>query len=300
MIEKTEVKILVVDDEIENLKVAIEYFRELPYRIMYAPNGNAGYVVTMKEEPDIILMDWAMPGMNGIQTTLKIKATERLANIPIVMTTGIMTSSHDLKEALEAGAIDYIRKPFDRLELTARVRSTLRLRQSQMELIQKNAEIERLLRREKELLQTELDQRDRELTIQAMNIHERDHFLESLLVQIRSIETSYQGGTSEAFSEFRKLISSQLKVKNSWDHFVVHFEKVHPKFFSQLKNEFPRLTSNDLKLSAYVKIGLGNKEISSLMGVEPSSVKSSLRRLKKKIGMEPEGSIRDYFLAHWG
>ncbi len=297
---ESEVKILVVDDEIENLKVVIEFFRDEPYRIMYAPNGEAGYEVAIQEHPDIILMDWAMPILNGIQTTQKIKSTVGLNDIPIVMTTGIMTASEDLKSALEVGAIDYIRKPFDRVELKARVSSTLRLRQSQKEIQEKNAEIERLLRREKVLLESELDQKDRELTIQAMNVHERDQFLESLLEQVKTIESKHSDELSGAFVEIRKVIASQLKVKNSWDHFVMHFESVHPDFFKRLKEEFPRLTGNDLKLSAYVKIGMGNKEIASLMGVETSSVKSSLRRLKKKIGMEPEGSIRDYFLAQWG
>lgn len=297
--DASEIKILVIDDEIENLKVVIDYFQELPYHIMYAPNGQAGYEVANEEHPDIILMDWAMPVLNGIQTTLKIKSTRDLANIPIVMTTGIMTDSEDLKSALEAGAIDYIRKPFDRVELTARVSSTLRLRQTQLEVQQKNEEIERLLIREKKLLESELDQKDRELTIQAMNVHERDQFLESLLAQVNHTASQYSEELAGAFSDIRKVIASQLKVKNSWDHFVTHFESVHPDFFKRLKEEFPRLTGNDLKLSAYVKIGLGNKEIASLMGVEPSSVKSSLRRLKKKIGMEPEGSIRDFFLAQW-
>lgn len=297
--EESEVKILVVDDEIENLKVVIEYFRDEPLRIMYAPNGEAGYEVAFQEHPDIILMDWAMPVMNGIQTTIKIKSTLNLVDIPIVMTTGIMTSSEDLKSALEAGAIDYIRKPFDRVELKARVSSTLRLRQSQLEIQAKNAEIERLLIREKELLESELDQKDRELTTQAMNVHERDQFLESLLEQINATASRYPVELAGAFSEIRKVISSQLKVKNSWEHFAKHFESVHPNFFKRLKVEFPRLTGNDLKLSAYVKIGMGNKEIASIMGVEPSSVKSSLRRLKKKMGMEPEGSIRDYFLSQW-
>lgn len=298
--EESELKILVVDDEIENLKVVIEYFRDESYRIMYAPNGEAGYEVAIQEYPDIILMDWAMPVMNGIETTLKIKSTLNLTDIPIVMTTGIMTSSEDLKSALEAGAIDYIRKPFDRVELKARVSSTLRLRQSQQEIQQKNVEIERLLIREKELLESELDQKDRELTIKAMNVHERDQFLESLLEQVNTAASQYPEDLAGAFADIRKVISSQLKVKNSWEHFVTHFESVHPDFFKRLKEEFPRLTSNDLKLSAYVKIGMGNKEIASIMGVEPSSVKSSLRRLKKKIAMEPEGSIRDYFLAQWG
>ncbi len=298
--EELEVKILVIDDEIENLKVVIEYFRDEPFRIMYAPNGEAGYEVAIQEHPDIILMDWAMPVMNGIQTTLKIKSTLNLTDIPIVMTTGIMTASEDLKSALEAGAIDYIRKPFDRVELKARVSSTLRLRRSQQEIQSKNAEIERLLIREKELLESELDQKDRELTTQAMNVHERDQFLESLLEHINTTAAKHPEEVAVAFTEIRKVISSQLKVKNSWEHFVTHFESVHPDFFKRLKEEFPRLTGNDLKLSAYVKIGMGNKEIASLMGVEPSSVKSSLRRLKKKIGMEPEGSIRDFFLAQWG
>lgn len=297
--EELEVKILVVDDEIENLKVVIEYFRNEPFRIMYAPNGQAGYEVAIQEHPDIILMDWAMPVMNGIQTTLKIKSTFNLTDIPIVMTTGIMTSSEDLKSALEAGAIDYIRKPFDRVELKARVSSTLRLRRSQQEIQSKNSEIERLLIREKELLKSELEQKDRELTTQAMNVHERDQFLESLLEQINATAARYPEELAGAFADIRKVISTQLKVKNSWEHFVTHFESVHPDFFKRLKEEFPRLTGNDLKLSAYVKIGMGNKEIASIMGVEPSSVKSSLRRLKKKIGMEPEGSIRDFFLAQW-
>lgn len=216
------------------------------------------------------------------------------------MTTEIMTVSEDLKSALEAGAIDYIRKPFDQVELKAHVSSTLRLRQSQLENQQKNLEIESLLRREKELLVSELDQKDRELTIQAMNVHERDQFLESLLDQVNTSAAQYSDELANAFGDIRKVIASQLKMKNSWEHFVTNFESVHPDFFKRLKEEFPRLTSNDLKLSAYVKIDMGNKEVACLMGVEPSSVKSSLRRLKKKIGMEPEGSIRGYFLAQWG
>lgn len=83
------------------------------------PDGEAGV--------DLILMDIVMPRMDGIQATKRLKADERFRDIPVIMVT-VRDEAASLERALEAGAIDYISKPVNRLELCARVRSVLRLK----------------------------------------------------------------------------------------------------------------------------------------------------------------------------
>lgn len=77
---------------------------------------------------DLILMDIVMPRMDGIEATMRLKADERLRDIPVIMVT-VRDEAASLERALEAGAIDYISKPVNRLELCARVRSVLRLKE---------------------------------------------------------------------------------------------------------------------------------------------------------------------------
>ena len=89
--------------------------------ILNAGNGKMAVRVAEEELPDIIIMDWDMPEMNGIMAIKQLQADERTKHIPVIMCTGVMTSAENLQLALETGAIDYIRKPVDTLELKARI-----------------------------------------------------------------------------------------------------------------------------------------------------------------------------------
>ena len=82
------------------------------------------------------------------------------------------------------------------------------------------------------------------------------------------------------------------------DSFLHKFENVHPQFFDSLKEDNPNLTINDLKLSAYLKIGMSNKEIANVTHLTLGSVKSSINRLKKKLKMGADDSIRDFVLKY--
>ena len=112
-------KILIVDDEIEHLESIIEIIEEtdMPYSILQACTGDIALIITEKEIPDLIITDWEMPGMNGIELIKLIKKNEKTRDIPIIMCTGVMTDSKNLETALQAGAVDYIRKPIDKIEL---------------------------------------------------------------------------------------------------------------------------------------------------------------------------------------
>ena len=124
--------ILIVDDKPDNLQTMVEIIEQCreQYSVLQAFDGQMALKVLGKREVDLVITDWEMPAVNGIELIKKIKADASLADIPVIMCTGVMTSSKDLDVALDAGAVDYIRKPIDEVELRARVRSMLQLSDS--------------------------------------------------------------------------------------------------------------------------------------------------------------------------
>ncbi len=138
--------ILIVDDEPDNLQLIFETFEEaqLPYIVTKAPNGEVALRVIEKQCPDIIITDWDMPAMNGIELITRVKQMECGREMPIIMCSGVMTTSANLQTALDAGAIDYIRKPIDKIELISRTQSALILAESRQEILRQNCQLKEL------------------------------------------------------------------------------------------------------------------------------------------------------------
>lgn len=117
-----ETRILVVDDEKEIADLIEIYLVSDGYKVLKANNAEEGLEILGKEEVHLVLLDIMMPGMNGLEMCKKIRETN---NIPIIM---LSAKSTDLDKilGLGTGADDYVTKPFNPLELTARVKSQLR------------------------------------------------------------------------------------------------------------------------------------------------------------------------------
>jgi len=120
-------RVLVVDDNEINLELLETQLKPEGYEILKAIDGQQALDVTFKEKPDIILLDVMMPKKNGFEVCQEIKNHEETRMIPIVIITALKGKDEKLK-AIEAGADDFINKPFNRLELLARVRSLLRIK----------------------------------------------------------------------------------------------------------------------------------------------------------------------------
>lgn len=120
--------LLLIDDSPALLEVVRARLAEEPVEVHYAPDGPTGIEIARKLQPDLILLDVDMPGMDGFETCRRIKSDEQLMPIPVVLMTGTAGTAEKVL-GLELGATDYIGKPFDAAELRARVRSGLRLRQ---------------------------------------------------------------------------------------------------------------------------------------------------------------------------
>ena len=116
-------KILVVEDELEIANVVKSELDYEGYEVSIANDGLAGLTTARQSKFDLILLDWMMPGLTGIEICRRLRQTAN--EVPIIFLTAQAEIS-DLVNALDAGATDYLTKPFSVEELLARVRSTLR------------------------------------------------------------------------------------------------------------------------------------------------------------------------------
>lgn len=120
-------QILVVDDEVEHLNAICELLQGGPYQVLRTSRPERALTIAQDHLPDLVITDWDMPGLSGIELIQRLKAREATRDIPVIMCTGQMTSSENLEAALDAGAVDYVRKPVEPIELRARTRSMLQL-----------------------------------------------------------------------------------------------------------------------------------------------------------------------------
>jgi len=139
-------KVLVVDDDINNVKLLTLYLELADYQVAAALSGKEALQKVKEELPDLILLDVMMPGLDGYQVCAKLKGDEATQFIPIVMITALQ-ETQDRIRGIEAGADDFLSKPFDEHELMARVKSLLRIKGLHDELEQKNELLFKIMNR---------------------------------------------------------------------------------------------------------------------------------------------------------
>ncbi|MCI0515958.1 diguanylate cyclase [candidate division KSB1 bacterium] len=134
-------KILVVDDVPVNIKLQRTYLTAVGYEVVAAKDGVEALEQVKVEQPDLILLDVMMPKMNGFQVCQKLKNSDDTRFIPIIMVTALNELEDKIK-GIEAGADDFICKPYNKLELLARVKSLLRIKHLHDQLEEKLKELE--------------------------------------------------------------------------------------------------------------------------------------------------------------
>jgi CheY-like chemotaxis protein len=118
--------ILVVDDDEFQRKLVARLLEDSPYRLAFADGGVEALNLLRKNSPDLILMDVMMPGLDGIETTRRLRALPQFAHVPVIMVTG-KTQGTTVRDSVQAGATDYLVKPFDKPTLLAKVGKALRV-----------------------------------------------------------------------------------------------------------------------------------------------------------------------------
>ncbi|MDY6863558.1 MAG: adenylate/guanylate cyclase domain-containing protein [Thermodesulfobacteriota bacterium] len=132
-------RILVVDDNIQNVELLDAYLGVAGYEVIKAYNGEEALEMVKKENPHLILLDIMMPKLNGYEVCRILKDDEKTRFTPIVMITAL-TELEDKIKGLEIGADDFLTKPFNKVELLTRVKSLLRLKYLRDELDRRKEE----------------------------------------------------------------------------------------------------------------------------------------------------------------
>jgi diguanylate cyclase (GGDEF)-like protein len=152
-------RVLLVDDDPAMLALLSRYLRSAEFEVLSAQDGPAALGILHREGPPIVLSDWSMPGMSGLQLCQAIRSSEAIGFVYVIIVTAHSEKCR-VVEALEAGANDFLAKPFHPQELLARVNAGLRiitleadLKRQQRELHKANAEMA-ILNRKLELMAT--------------------------------------------------------------------------------------------------------------------------------------------------
>jgi sigma-B regulation protein RsbU (phosphoserine phosphatase) len=164
MSEKTaapKARILCVDDEAINLKLLRVTLSSSGYEILEAHDGREALLKVDEENPDIMLLDIMMPGIDGFEVCQRIRAHPKHQGLPILMLTAL-NQLEDRVRALDSGADDFVTKPFNRVELIARVQSLLRVKNLHDRLEERSHQLQDA-NRQLQVVNRELTSRNREL-----------------------------------------------------------------------------------------------------------------------------------------
>ena len=289
MLNNSTTKILIVEDESAHQLALLDILEASGkvYDILSVFNGKEALAIAKKELPDLILTDWEMPVMNGVDFILALKEDEQLADIPVIMCTGIMTSSEHLKTALEVGANDYVRKPFDAIEVNARINAMMSFSREHHRRIGLEKEV---CQQKLEIGQEVLELHEQSLVVSKACLMHNSTYIEKILEDLADLSTQV------SFRCHLKILALISKVKSdmargSWEDIALHFEKIHTSFLVNLKRDFPDLTPNELELCMFLKLTMSRKEIQTVTGKSADALKKASQRLKKKLDVLSNDSL---------
>ncbi len=154
-----------------------------------------------------------------------------------------------------------------------------------------------IIRLRNERLRSKMKHRDKELANQTLNLIHKNRYLLELKEEI--LDFSKEVKSTEVKTRISKLIRSinkEFDNKKQWELFETAFDEVHEDFLDRLKNKFPDLTPNEIKLSAYLRMNISSKEIASLMNISVRGVEISRYRLRKKLNLDRDINLTKYVM----
>lgn len=138
-----------------------------------------------------------------------------------------------------------------------------------------------------------VDTKNRELSSSMLLLMTKNQQIRDLLAFV-SQESEKGDIVKQTAGQLRGRLQEILREENDWEQFKLHFEQVHPAFFKRLTELHPDLTDNELRLCAYCKINISNKQIAQMLSVQPQTVIIARYRMRKKMNLEKDISLDEY------
>ncbi|MCD8541118.1 MAG: hypothetical protein LRY55_16190 [Leadbetterella sp.] len=146
-------------------------------------------------------------------------------------------------------------------------------------------------------LQDELGMRSRELTGRTLLIVQKNEMLTELLEKLQLIVRKKEGDKDIELKKLIRLIERNTQLEKDWNEFKMAFEQVHGEFLKKLQEQFPDLTSGELRLSALLRLNMNTKDLSTTLGISQDSLRVTRHRLRKKIGLKQGDSLTRFIMS---
>ncbi|MDM8555320.1 sigma 54-interacting transcriptional regulator [Desulfococcaceae bacterium HSG7] len=175
--------ILIVDDTLPNLELLFSMLTKEGYAVRGAPNGHTALLLISQQMPDLILLDVRMPDMDGYEVCRRIKSGEDTHGIPVIFISAL-DELGDKVEGFAVGGLDYITKPFQAEEVSARIETHLSRRRLRIELEDRNIQLKQEIserKRAETALQQVLDQQEQRIQERTAELRERESQLEHII-----------------------------------------------------------------------------------------------------------------------
>ncbi|MCA9980905.1 MAG: response regulator [Anaerolineales bacterium] len=314
--------LLIIDDNITNLKVAVDYLEAYSYRILTASSGQKGLERAQLAQPDLILLDVKMPDIDGIETCERLKANAETADIPVIFMTALSDTADKIR-GFKAGAVDYITKPIEEGVLLMRVRTHLKLRELQINLEEQVRERTAALYTEmaqRQQLQEEKDQLFEIVRQQSAQLHklteemlmEQQEYSEDTLRLLRdTIEQEIELGKQKLqqaqaiLGQVQGAADTLAWLRQMLDQLNAVFQRIHqqgqrlaqeadeqlPAVRNLLDTPMIKLSTREYEVFQLIVVGKSNADIAEIIGVTRSSVSTYRRRILDKLELEDTAAL---------
>ena len=111
---------------------------------------------------------------------------------------------------------------------------------------------------------------------------------------MQELKEKLDGTSSQNNNDLAKILSKGMNHDKEWQNFNTHFESINKNFYDKLKQNYPDISPNDLKICALIKLNLSIKEMAAILNISPDSVKTARYRLRKKLQLNSEDNLTDF------
>ena len=153
---------------------------------------------------------------------------------------------------------------------------------------------QKLKQEENKRLKMGMEYKNRELATSTLLIHNKNEVLTNIQGELNTFQNQGSKKLSQSILSIKKIIKENTNLEEDWEQLKQHFNQVHPDFFAILKQRFTGLSQNDLRLCAYIRMNLTNKETARILNVEFRSVQVAKYRLKKKMNLCKEQDLSEF------
>ncbi|MEM9452761.1 MAG: response regulator [Myxococcota bacterium] len=302
-------RILIIDDNAANLKVASMHLSEYTFVVLTARDGESGLRRARRATPDLILLDIQMPGIDGYETCRRLKADPATADIPVIYMTA-RSQVDDKLRAFELGGVDYITKPFEAPELVARVRTHLEIVSQRRQIARHAEELRTRVAEATEQLRQELAERravaeEREalsalVRVQSEQLYEqtrrwlshredrdaglaqrlRVDVIERIRLALEQLDRTKQTQPIDGIARAIELLTPALTQSED----VGESLRDSPPTIAE--NPILQLSAREYEVFGLLTQGKANKEIAYTLGISTSTVSTYRLRIMEKLDVE--------------